>query len=42
VDALSQNLVDVVEEDEEMWDEIQDCKLLQTDWGTYEIIWIGR
>jgi len=29
VDALSQNLLGVVEEDEEMW-EIQDCRLLQT------------
>jgi hypothetical protein len=28
VDALSRNLVDIVEEDEEMWDEIQDCKLV--------------
>jgi fructose-1,6-bisphosphatase len=33
--------VDVVKEDEEMRDQIQDYKLLQIVWGTYEIIWIG-
>lgn len=29
VDALNRNMVDVVKEEDEMWDKIQDFKLLQ-------------
>jgi hypothetical protein len=32
-------LVDVVEEEDQMWDEIQNCKLLQVNWKYNETFW---
>jgi len=42
VDALSRNLIDVTEKEDEMQDEIQDCKLLQVGKECNETLWTSR
>ncbi len=41
-DALSRNLIDVVKKEDEMQDEIQDCKLLQVGKGCNETLWTSN
>jgi hypothetical protein len=42
MDALNHNLVDVVDENENLWEETQDCKLLQVGSLVEKNTWIGR
>jgi hypothetical protein len=42
MDALSRNLLDIVKPDEDLMDEIQDCKMLQYTQKSKETLWIGK
>lgn len=42
VDVLSRNLVDIVDEQKDLIEEIQDCKLVKPSCSLEETFWIGR